>query len=291
MDELLGEFITETKESLDALDVEIVKLEQDPSDKNLLSSIFRVMHTIKGTCGFLGLDILANLAHAAENVLGNIRDDKISPSPDVISVILIAIDRIKEIVARIEATGSEGDFNNKEIINKLNATIDICDQKEEINIIEEDISFPDFNQEEIKPQEIISQRIETIPQITEEAKKEAINHALNLETPAVSNKTNVPAKTATQTVRVNIDLLEDLMQLVSELVLNRNQLMQIMRNIHNRDNPFSIPLQRLSNITSELQDCAMKTRMHQIGSAWTQLPRIIRDLSVDLGKKIDLKVE
>jgi two-component system, chemotaxis family, sensor kinase CheA len=299
MDELLAEFITETKESLDALDVDIVKLEQDPNDKNLLSSIFRVMHTIKGTCGFLGLDLLASLAHSAENVLGSIRDDKTSPTPEVISVILIAIDRIKDIVATVEETGAEGSFDNKEIITKLDNLLG-GEQDSEISnddMLENDESKQEVNNNINSNQELVesSDIAATIPEkklaISEEVKKEAIIHGINLDQQLSEVKaSNQSVKAPVQTIRVNIDLLENLMQLVSELVLNRNQLMQILRSINNIDNPFSIPLQRLNNITFELQDCAMKTRMHPIGNAWTQLPRIIRDLSVDLGKKIELKM-
>ncbi len=101
MDDLLTDFLTETCEALDVLDSELVELEQRPGDPALLGSIFRVMHTIKGTCGFLGLPRLEAVAHAAEDVLGRVRAGELEVSGDVISRVLAALDRIKELVAAL----------------------------------------------------------------------------------------------------------------------------------------------------------------------------------------------
>src|SRR3954470_8343370 len=107
MDDLLNEFLTETGENLAVLDVELVKLEQSPDDPHLLSNIFRLVHTIKGTCGFLGLPRLEKVAHAAENVLGKIRDGELKVQPAIVSIILQSIDAIKSILAVLEATEAE----------------------------------------------------------------------------------------------------------------------------------------------------------------------------------------
>ena len=104
MDDLLVEFLTETNESMETLDVELVKLEQNPKDPELLSNIFRLVHTVKGTCGFLGLPRLEAVAHAGENVLGKIRDGELEVTPVAISLVLASLDRIKMILAEIEAT-------------------------------------------------------------------------------------------------------------------------------------------------------------------------------------------
>ena len=106
MDDLLSEFLTETSESLSTLDVELVKLEQNPEPK-ILSNIFRLVHTIKGTCGFLGLPRLETVAHAGENVLGKFRDGELSVTPSAVTLILACLDRIKMILAHIEATEAE----------------------------------------------------------------------------------------------------------------------------------------------------------------------------------------
>ena len=107
MDDLIGEFLTETNESLGLLDIELVKLEKNPDDQEILGLIFRVMHTIKGTCGFLGLPRLEHVAHASENVMGKIRDGAMTATPEVISLVLTSIDRIKELIQKLEELGKE----------------------------------------------------------------------------------------------------------------------------------------------------------------------------------------
>src|ERR1700753_1757024 len=104
MDDLLREFLTETAENLANLDVELVQLEQNPNDANLLSSIFRMVHTIKGTCGFLGLPRLEHVAHAAENILGKFRDGELPVTPQAVTLILRSIDAIKSIIGVLETT-------------------------------------------------------------------------------------------------------------------------------------------------------------------------------------------
>ena len=121
MDDLLTEFLTETVESLESLDVEIVQLEQNPNDPELLGNIFRLVHTIKGTCEFIGLTRLESVAHAGENVLGNFRDGVQEVTPEAVSLILAALDRIKEIVATLEETESEPEGDDSELIAQLDA--------------------------------------------------------------------------------------------------------------------------------------------------------------------------
>lgn len=121
MDDLLSEFLTETSESLSTLDVELVNLEQNPNDRDILSNIFRLVHTIKGTCGFLGLPRLESLAHAAENVLGKFRDGELEVTPAAVTLILTSIDRIKEILAHLEQTEQEPEGTDDDLKSQLNA--------------------------------------------------------------------------------------------------------------------------------------------------------------------------
>ena len=121
MDDLLSEFLTETAEGLGTLDIELVRLEQNPNDPALLGNIFRMVHTIKGTCGFLSLPRLEAVAHASENVLGRIRDGELAVTPIAISLILSSLDRIKMLLAALEATEAEPDGNDAELIEQLNA--------------------------------------------------------------------------------------------------------------------------------------------------------------------------
>ena len=122
MDDLLADFLTETNESLAELDVALVTLERTPDDADTLSVIFRLVHTIKGTCGFLGLPRLERVAHAAENVLGRLRDETLTVTPEIVSQILAALDRIKAIVAALGATGAEPAGDDSALIAALNAT-------------------------------------------------------------------------------------------------------------------------------------------------------------------------
>src|SRR6202020_3682400 len=121
-DDLISDFLTETNESIADLDVALVKLERTPDDKDTLSLIFRLVHTIKGTCGFLGLPRLEHVAHAAENVLGKVRDGVLTATPDTVTLVLAALDQIKAIVAGLAATGNEPAGDDGEFVEALNAT-------------------------------------------------------------------------------------------------------------------------------------------------------------------------
>lgn len=436
MDDLLNEFLTETGESIDVVDVELVKLEQDPNNKEVLDNIFRLVHTIKGTCGFLGLPRLESVAHASENVLGKFRDGELQVSENSVTVILESLDRIKEILAGLEATEEEPDGDDSDLIGRLDAIAEGSDAAapqpepdtvdgeiidpglgrslkhgevslEELEAVFANTPGPDdilasdtvasietasssaanSNQEDTLfdriggedtlavASHLIAQRVEnddklkkyfegtdqdqrkgrfmglmlalfkddidaadavgrqlvTVAGFSEaqfdamleliksvlsecQVKPDAVDEAVmtfELVREAIINasKEIAEAKQATggkpnsgekpqtsapesrrtsQSIRVNVDLLEDLMNMVSELVLTRNQLLQITRNLDNSE--LGVPLQRLSQCTTELQENVMKTRMQPIGNAWAKLPRIVRDLTVDLDKKIELEM-
>src|ERR1044071_240519 len=123
MDDLLREFLTETNESLDTVDNQLVRFEQDPTDAKILDNIFRLVHTIKGTCGFLGLPRLEALAHAGETLMGKFRDGMPVTGPAV-TLILSSIDRIKEILAGLEATEAEPEGNDRDLIDQLEAMVE-----------------------------------------------------------------------------------------------------------------------------------------------------------------------
>jgi len=347
MDDLLSEFITETSESLMVLDSELVKFEQDPNDTDILSNIFRLMHTIKGTCGFLGLPRLEKVAHAGENVLGKFREGTLEVTPQAVTLILHAIDTIKELLQILEETESEPDGDDQQLIDQLNALAEgravdtaapaevapepaapaeepaapaapssgpITDANgfpvaaELLAEVEEAVAagVKAPSQDELEAQMQAEMEAEKAgsadapsqpapkaetpapaPQVPAAPKEEPKKAAANKPEPkkaAGGKETSV----ANQTIRVNVELLENLMTLVSELVLTRNQLLQMVRG--SDDSVFKVPLQRLSHITSDLQEGVMKTRMQPIGNAWAKLPRIVRDLAVESGKKIDLQM-
>ncbi len=275
MDELLSEFLTESFENLAMLDVELVKLEQNPNDPELLGSIFRTAHTIKGTCGFLGLPRLEAVAHAAEDVLGRVRDGEIELTPGAVTLVLQALDRIKFILDQLEATEAEPAGDDAPLIEALGRAAE--GQLEDATEVE---AAPTAEAPALKPV------VAAEPQTAVEA--DAPLPQIAAEETLAAGERPAGGSVAAQSLRVSVDLLEDLMTLVSELVLTRNQLLQMVRN--DGESRFKGPLQRLSHITSELQEGVMKTRMQPIGNAWSKLPRLIRDLGVDLGKKIELKM-
>ncbi len=302
MDDLLSEFLTETSESLSVLDVELVKLEQNP-EPAILQNIFRLVHTIKGTCGFLGLPRLEHVAHAGENVLGKIRDGELEVTPDAITLILGAIDSIKLILGHLEQHECEPEGNDADLIARLNAMAD----GRAVG------SPPPPKPEAISIEDIFAAAKAAAPPPPPPPPPEpaTVDHDHDHDHDEPLPKANVPAPTAhppavrdaahaapteapkesavaAQTIRVNVELLENLMTLVSELVLTRNQLLQMVRG--RDDSEFTAPLQRLSHITTDLQEGVMKTRMQPIGNAWAKLPRIVRDLALEMSKKIDLQM-
>src|SRR5580693_8135956 len=123
MDDLLREFLTETSESLDTVDNQLVRFEQEPNNAKILDNIFRLVHTIKGTCGFLGLPRLEALAHAAETLMGKFRDG-MPVTGQAVTLILTTIDRIKEILGQLEATEAEPEGNDQDLIGELEAMVE-----------------------------------------------------------------------------------------------------------------------------------------------------------------------
>lgn len=346
MDDLLTEFLTETSESMDTLDVELVKLEQNPNDPELLSNIFRLVHTVKGTCGFLGLPRLEAVAHASENVLGKVRDGELEVTPQAISLVLESLDQIKAICGELEANEAEPDGDDAELIGQLNALANgegapvpkveaepeaapaeavaeaapedgaeaagdgppVSDEGFPVaaELLEEVAAAADPGAADAPADEPVAETAEAV----EEPAVEAAAEAEPVEEPApeaapepapeaapepaaasADKPKSAPrdVAVAAQSIRVNVDVLENLMTMVSELVLSRNQLMQIHRAHENTDD-FAAPLQTLNHIVSELQEGVMQTRMQPIGNAWAKLPRIVRDLSLELGKKIELRM-
>ncbi len=274
MDDLLADFLTETNEGLAAVDDALLRLERTPNDAPTLSEVFRIVHTIKGTCGFLGLSRLESVAHAAENVLGRYRDGTLAVTGDGITLILSAIDRIKHIVAGIETTGSEQEGDDGPLKAALDAAYHGDAPAAAAAEPEPEIDFDAIEAEEVAPEPVAA--APSLPVKAAAAAAPAPQaEAANASAPAT-------------TIRVSVEVLEDLMMLVSELVLTRNQLLQLSRNESN--SAFAVPLQRLSHITSDLQEGVMKTRMQPIGNAWSKLPRLVRDLALELGKKIELEM-
>jgi two-component system chemotaxis sensor kinase CheA len=319
MDDLLREFLTETSESLDTVDNQLVRFEQDPNNAKILDNIFRLVHTIKGTCGFLGLPRLEALAHAGETLMGKFRDG-MPVTGEAVSLILASIDRIKEILAGLEATEAEPEGSDEDLIVKLHEmvehgmaamsasaspepaapavpvaegtlvpqTLERALRPGEVSLDELERAFQETAIEVASPALVPSSAPETEPRAASPKKEAKESGKAAVKKPSADTEVAEGDKIANQSIRVNVDTLEHLMTMVSELVLTRNQLLEISR--RNEDTEFKVPLQRLSNVTAELQEGVMKTRMQPIGNAWQKLPRIVRDLSGELHKQIELEM-
>jgi two-component system, chemotaxis family, sensor kinase CheA len=258
MDDLLREFLTETSESLERVDAELVRFEQEPNNGQILGNIFRLVHTIKGTCGFLDLSRLEALAHAAESLMGKFRDG-MPVTTEAVTLILSTIDRIKAILDDIGAQQHEPAGNDGDLIEQLHRLA---------------------RHEQVRPRP--SPKAEAKPAVA------ARDKLVTGKSSAERSDDERRERLASHSIRVHVDTLDRLMTTVSELVLTRNQLLEIVR--RHEDSDFKVPLQRLSNVTAELQEGVMKTRMQPIGNAWQKLPRVVRDLSAELGKEIELEM-
>jgi two-component system, chemotaxis family, sensor kinase CheA len=280
MDELLSEFLTETGEGLDQLDVELVRFEQEPNNAEMLNTIFRLVHTVKGTCGFLGLNRLAKLAHAAETLMGQYRDGA-PVTVEGVSVILASIDRIKQILSGLERDGAEPPGSDADLFGRL-----------QMLALDEGESMPTGAYQAPEGGYGLPPVRAALDEL-ERAWRAAPGPDLPGSSPGLAeNGTSAAELSAretharTQSVRVSVDTLEHLMTTVSELVLTRNQLLDIVR--RTGESEFKSPLQRLSTVTAELQEGIMKARMQPISNAWQKLPRLVRELSLELDKKIEL---
>lgn len=260
MDDLTAEFVAEATESLGELDTELVKLEKDAGDQAMVAGILRIVHTIKGTCGFLDLPRLEALAHVSEGVLEQVREGVLAADETTITPVLEAIDRIKAVLAGLEADGVEPAGDDGDLLAAMRV-----------------LSGEDAEEEFVDLGPPLAECADLPPDTAVAPTKAA---------PPPSPQEMAQASAAARSIRVAVTLLEDLIVVVSELVLTRNQLLQIQRR---EDVPaFAVPLQRLNHITTELQEGVMRTRMQPISAAWSKLPRIVRDLEQELGKRIDL---
>jgi len=284
------EFLLESYEFLDRLDRDLVVLEKQPS-KEMLGAIFRVIHTIKGNCGFLGFSKLGSVTHAGEGLLALMREGRVKANSQVTDTLLAMVDAARKLLADIESTGKEGSGDYTPIIEALNSL-----QQEGRNRDIQSASMPlgdilvaqgridrrDLDRALKQQANGDGRRIGEIlmaqGSVTQTEIIDALQTQRELKSAVLENS-----------VRIDLDLLDKLVNLVSELVLCRNQ---IMRFTAMSDDPaFSAAFQHLDLITGNLQDEVMKTRMQPIGELWNKFPRFVRDLAASCGKQIRLEIE
>jgi two-component system chemotaxis sensor kinase CheA len=281
MDAIINEFIVESYENLDQLDQDLVGLEKNPGEVSILSSIFRTIHTIKGTCGFIGFSKLESVAHVGENLLSKLRDGELALDPPITSALLAMVDAIRQMLSCIEENQNEGDVDYSELIGTL--TTLLKGESAETAPAPTEPSPQAETSEEVAPVEQ-AQNDPPAQVVVPEAKQE--------DTPAKSTEPSggVEKKSMADTnIRVDVNLLDQLMNLVGELVLARNQILQF--GDQGQDPVFAATTQHLNLVTTELQEGVMKTRMQPIGNVWNKFPRVVRDLATSCGKKIRLEME
>ena len=274
--DVIREFLIESNENLNRLDTEVVDLERNPTAERL-GSIFRTIHTIKGTCGFLGFRLLEGITHHAENILSQLRSGQKQVNGALVSLILETVDAVRRILAHIESAGSEGETEYADLKGRLEAAA--AGHIETISKHSGEAAESQQSAQTVAPQ---STAIPAAKIQTESA-------------PGASPATSMPTElekglsVADTTIRVDVSLLDKLMNLIGELVLARNQILQCTT--QREDVALNGASQRLNLITSELQEGFMKTRMQPIGVVWNKLPRVVRDVANLLGKQIDLQME
>ncbi len=260
MDDLLNEFLAESAEHIDAASMELVRLEKDPGDVALIASLFRHIHTIKGSSGFLSLPRIGRLTHGAEALIGRLREGARANAAHI-SLILGVVDRLSALLTEIGRLELEPEGDDSDILQQLDAHT----RQLQAPPKQEEALAPGWTAPEPAPETVV---VETVPAAPETEPLDARSRA-------------------SETVRVSVGVLDRLMGIVSELVLTRNQLLEL--SAEGGDERVKGSVQNLSTVTSDLQDAVMRVRMQPVGKLFSTLPRLVRDLSVELRKKIRLE--
>jgi two-component system chemotaxis sensor kinase CheA len=279
VDEVTREFLVESQEGLDKLDRDFVALEADPTAADRIASIFRTVHTIKGTSGFLGFGHLGALTHAGESLLSLLRDGATTLTPEMTSVLLALVDRVRATLRNIENTGQEGPETHDDLLRRFAAIRTDRPAPVATTSIPPKVVVPVAPPPPAVPVAAVAPPIALTP-VAELAPAAAPK--------VVAGEAAPTTAIADSNVRVDIVLLDKLMNLVGELVLARNQILQFGEKV--QDLGFVGASQRLNLITTELQEHVMKTRMQPIGNVWAKLPRVVRDLAVACGKQVRIEM-
>jgi two-component system chemotaxis sensor kinase CheA len=303
-EEIIKEFLIESYENLDRLDQDLVVLEKDPSNRDTLASVFRTIHTIKGTSGFLAFNKLEKVAHVGESLLARLRDGLLELNPQITTALLAMVDVVRQMLKNIEATGMEGERDDRELIAALTQLLEPREGMRPELVFSG--SGPESESEEFSPErsayEAAQSNLGILP--VEEQESVEFQATPNIEESSADVRTakheDHPDKAAVQqsprgpsasdsTIRVDVGLLDRLMNRVGELVLLRNQIVQ--HTYATEDSQLLGASQRLNLLTTELQESVMKTRMQPIGNIWSKFPRTVRDVAMTCGKQARVEME
>jgi two-component system chemotaxis sensor kinase CheA len=284
MDELTREFLIESQEGLDRMERCLTDLEERPQDAGLIGEIFRSVHTIKGTTGFLGFKRLETLAHAGENLLGQLREGKLTANRPIITGLLHLLDGLRSILKTIEADSNEGEGEDTGLIGRLEE-LQVPAQaraKHPAHARAGATSAPVLPAE---PERAQPAALESVPEEPAQAATPAPMAPVEAEGDQVRPRAQGTA--AESTLRVDVTLLNRMMNLVGELVLTRNQVLQAT----SADPRMTLLSRRLDMVTADLRESVMKARMQPVSNIFSKMPRIVRDLSQSLGRRVRLQVE
>lgn len=292
-DDILVEFIIEAREILDQLDLDFVQLEITPDDKKLVGNIFRAMHTLKGSSGFFAFKRLEKVSHAGESLLGKIRDGQLALDKQKTTVLLSALDSLRLIIEGVEATQAEPGGDDSIVVAQL---LELASGK----TIDSTSTVSPSPVPEMTPEPLVSADLalevqspatNATPETTEAPKASSVTlSADDTESTeqvwAPDPADPVKNQEVVAPVKVNLELLDRLMNLVSEMVLARNRLLPFTNQFSDHD--FSSAVRVIDLLTLELQERMMKTRMQPIAQVWTKFPRLIRDVSNECSKNVTL---
>ncbi len=281
--ELVHEFLVESHEGLDRLDQQLLQLEGDPANVEVLSAIFRTFHTIKGTAGFLSFKRLESIAHAAESLLSKLRDGALRMDAERASALLRTVDVLREILGRVESSGAEGETTYPDLIALLTRLAEpgSAAASDPIALAEPAPAAVAFvpAADESAP-----------PSVGSAPPPVAAAPAVAVKPTAAATESEGGARASVDTsIRVDVGVLDTLMNLVGELVLARNQILQ--HTTSEARTELNATTQRLNRITTDLQEGVMKTRMQPIKSVWSKFPRVVRDLTRACGKRAAIRME
>lgn len=291
-DQILDEFLLEAGEIFDQLDIDFVRLEQTPEDKKLLGNIFRAMHTLKGSSGFFAFHRLEKVAHAGESLLSKLRDGVFTLNEEMTDVLLNTSDRLREIIDGVQKQRREPEGDDSGLIQSLKFLTEGGSGSLKTTPVSAPVAatvvtpvaMPEAEEVIVEPApqaiaetilEVAAQELEQ--EVLEVIKEVAIDAAVN----EVESSKELAAP-----VKVSVELLDKLMNLVSEMVLARNRLLSFART--SGDLAFNNTVRRIDTVTLELQERMMKTRMQPISQVWSKFPRLVRDIAQDCGKKVEL---
>jgi two-component system chemotaxis sensor kinase CheA len=309
-DDIVREFLVESSENLDRLDRNLVALEKQPDDREILADVFRSIHTIKGTSGFLAFAKLEAVTHAGETLLARLRDGQLRLNPEITTVLLAMVDAVRQMLDSIAHSGTDGSNEYRELIGRL-SSVEAADapqtSAEPVPVpVETEVGDPEefppvegrlgavlVKQESVTPKQL-ARALEEQKQGNDRPLGEILLESGALHTQELQEALKIAAASRAPvveeaTVRIRVEQLDRLMNLVGELVLTRNRIQQWVG--EESDSGLLDTSQRLNLITTELQEGVMKTRLQPIGNIWNKFPRVVRDIAHACGKQVRIELE